>query len=120
MKSTIVSLLCIAFLVSCASYPSVPYSDLDDAIDNAKTDEEREYYTKRRDSLEEAAERAGDYLTAVRYCLSDGACKMVCDFTGVSSSRDPFDFRKWDLSSVDKLVRWYHYARNCDMTLRRR
>ena len=110
MKPFVYVLMAVVILFSCSPYPRYSYYELDAAIANAETEEEREYHRKRRESIEKTAMEAGEFLRQLRWCNADINCQVLCSFYGITPS-DAMDPDPEDVKGVDKLVKWYAYVR---------
>lgn len=117
-----VSLLFLLFLAGCAQYPRVDYYDLDAAISDAETEEEREYYQERLAYYDRQAEKAGIYLDAWNRCHASRDCQTICQFVGGSypiGGSDPKNHKVDD--GLPQLVRWYEkVGRSCGFVSRER
>jgi len=102
MRFLLVSLL-VVFL-GCAPYPYVDYYDMDEAIKNAPTKEEKEYYEKRVEAFEDLAERASLFIEDWQSCIGDASCQMHCEFRGMAPETEIRKVLKYDLR---KRVRWF-------------
>lgn len=94
-------------LTGCAEYPDKRYYELDDAIRAAETQEEKDFYEKKARRMEQGVEEAQRFIEQYNICLARGnSCEVWCSWSG-PSLRDPFNFKKHDISDVDKLYRWW-------------
>lgn len=108
-----VSLFVLLFLAGCAPYPMVNYYDLDAAISDAETEEEREYYEGRLAYYEKQAEKAGIYLDAYQACEANRDCQIVCVFAGATYPIGGPDPEKSNVDrGIPELVRWYEKVGN--------
>lgn len=102
----IIYVFVLVFLSGCAPYPNVPYYEIDEAIADAETEEEADYYRGRAAAIEEKAEKAGIFLEAWGACTRSTDCRIQCVWNGGP-------VRKWrekDMINMDipTLIRWYN------------
>ena len=108
--SRVVCILVLVFVYGCAPYPNLPYYQLDDAIANAKTPEEKAYHKKRQRAIEDTAIKATRFLGQLSLCRSAAGCQTQCFFSGPVPS-DVLNPKPEDIDDIEKLVRWYGYVR---------
>ena len=106
--------ICILLALSaCAPYPPVKYAEMDDAIVNAETKEEAEYYKKYRDKFEAAAIKAEDWFENRIACMGGGTTKWGNEVIWACSATPP-DWERRPLVGIDAQVRAYRrWSRIC-------
>ena len=101
----VISLL-ILLLTACAPYPHVGYYDMDTAIANAETPEEKAWYEKQLARFERDAVRADELILAKQLCKLKTDCIWFCQYRSINPNRhEPV------LDTLEKKVTWYRRTR---------
>lgn len=98
------------FLFGCAPYPSVSYYEIDDALANAQSEEEREFYRESARRMERDVEKANEFIMVIDYCTQTHECVPFCDWNG-PYLRDAMDIeimeKRGMFKDIDGILRWW-------------
>ena len=102
-------IMVVLLLYGCGEYPYVRYEDIDTAILEADTPEERAYYRKHARTVENGIEDADKFIAGMEWCKRTNQCYPACDFRG-PAVRNALDIRR-GFKSIEEKYRWWRLVR---------
>lgn len=106
VMSNLIVVFLVLFLSACVFYPNVPYREMDGAIANAETPEEKAFYVKQLARFERDVIRADALIQEQQQCKRINGCIWLCVYHGPQIHR-----RNLVLDTLEKKVKWYRRMR---------